>query len=80
LRVFMSFARKEGAPLAQRLQKNLAKSGYDTRLDTQRTRSDAVWSTEIEREINTRRNVFPVAVGARVNGAIAGTIGENPYV
>ena len=51
----MSFARKEGAPLAQRLQKNLAKSGYDTQLDTQRTRSDAVWSTEIEWEIDTRR-------------------------
>jgi WD40 repeat protein len=55
LRVFISYARKDGAALAQRLQSDLTKVGFDTWLDTQRIGGGAVWSTEIEHEIDTRQ-------------------------
>lgn len=53
-RVFISYARKDGAELAQRLRCDLAKGGFDAWLDTQRIGGGAVWSTEIEHEIDTR--------------------------
>ena len=53
-RVFISYARKDGAELAQRLQCDLANGGFDAWLDTQRIGGGAVWSTEIEHEIDTR--------------------------
>ena len=52
LRVFISYARKDGAALAQRLQKDLKEQGFDAWLDTQRIGGGAVWSTEIERAID----------------------------
>src|SRR5215469_2751638 len=55
LRVFISYARKDGAPLAQRLQADLAREGFDAWLDTQRLAGGAVWSSTIEREIDTRK-------------------------
>ena len=55
LRVFISYARKDGSALAQRLQSNLATRGFDIWLDTQRISGGAVWSTEIEHEIDTRQ-------------------------
>ena len=55
LRVFISYAHKDGAALAQRLQSDLAKQGFDAWLDTERIAGGAVWSTEIEREIDTRQ-------------------------
>ena len=36
LRVFISYARKDGTRLAQRLQSDLSKEGFDAWLDTQR--------------------------------------------
>jgi hypothetical protein len=54
-RIFISYARKDGASLAERLQADLAKEGFDAWLDTQRIGGGAVWSTEIEREIKTRQ-------------------------
>jgi TIR domain len=54
LRLFISYARKDGAVLAQRLQNDLAKSGFDAWLDKQRISGGAVWSDEIEREVDTR--------------------------
>jgi WD40 repeat protein len=54
-RIFISYARKDGASLAQRLQSDLSTAGFDAWLDTQRIASGAVWSTEIEREIDTRK-------------------------
>ena len=57
LRVFISYARKDGAALAQRLQSDLAKQGFDAWLDKHRIRGGAVWSMEIEREIKTRQVV-----------------------
>ena len=35
-RVFICYARKDGASLAQRLQKDLKEKGFDAWLDTQR--------------------------------------------
>ena len=51
-RVFISYARKDGAALAQRLQNDLTKQGFDAWLDTQRIAGGAVWSTEIEHAID----------------------------
>jgi hypothetical protein len=55
LRVFISYARKDRATLAQRLQPDLTRGGFDTWQDTQRIGGGAVWSTEIEHEIDTRQ-------------------------
>jgi WD40 repeat protein len=54
-RIFISYARRDGAKLAQRLQKDLEDSGFDTWLDIQRIKGGAVWSIEIEREVDTRQ-------------------------
>jgi hypothetical protein len=53
-RVFISYARKDGADLAQRLQADLKQRGFDAWLDIQRLRPGAVWSTGIETEIDSR--------------------------
>ena len=55
VRIFISYARKDGADLAQRLQSDLAKEGFDAWLDTQRIGGGRVWSTQIEREIDARQ-------------------------
>ena len=52
-RVFISYARKDGAALAQHLQKDLMEDGFDTWLDTQRIAGGQVWSTEIEEAIRS---------------------------
>jgi WD40 repeat protein len=53
-RLFISYARLDGARLAQRLQSSLENEGFDTWLDVQRLQGGAAWSVEIEREIDTR--------------------------
>jgi hypothetical protein len=53
-RVFISYARKNGATLARRLHSDLENEGFDVWLDTQRIAGGRVWSTEIEREIDAR--------------------------
>ena len=53
LRVFISHARKDGPRLAQRLQSDLSKEGFDAWLDTQRIAGGAVWTAKIEHEIDT---------------------------
>ncbi len=53
-RVFISYARKDGAALAQQLQKNLNDKGFDAWLDTQRLHAGSVWSAGIESEIDSR--------------------------
>ena len=55
LRVFVSYARKDGAALAQRLEASLKDAGFDAWLDMQRIDGGAVWSAQIEREIDTRQ-------------------------
>src|SRR3974390_1880962 len=47
-RIFISYARKDGADLAQRLQSDLSKKGFDAWLDTQRSRGGATWTRETE--------------------------------
>jgi len=51
--IFISYARKDGADLAQRLQASLGCEGLDAWLDTQRLAGGATWTTEIERAIDT---------------------------
>lgn len=51
--MFISYARKDGTRLAQGLQSDLSKEGFDAWLDTQRIAGGAVWSTKIEDEIDT---------------------------
>ena len=46
--IFISYARKDGAHLAQRLQRDLSEQGFDAWLDTQRIAGGATWTTEIE--------------------------------
>ena len=53
LRVFISYARKDGATLAQRLQEDLKEQGFDAWLDTQRIDGGRVWSTEIDDAIKS---------------------------
>jgi|SRR5271167_1821536 len=54
-RVFISYARKDGASLAQHLQSDLTTAGFDAWLDMLRIDGGRVWSTEIEQEIDTRQ-------------------------
>ena len=54
LRIFISYARRDGASLAQHLQSDLTQEGFDAWLDTQRIAGGALWSTAIEREVDTR--------------------------
>jgi hypothetical protein len=52
LRLFISYARKDGATLAQRLQADLAAQGFDAWLDTHRIAGGATWTTEIEQAVD----------------------------
>src|ERR1022692_3978647 len=54
-RIFISYAHRDGAELAARLQKDLNSRGFDAWLDKQRLRGGAVWTEEIEREIDKRQ-------------------------
>ena len=73
LRVFISYARKDGAALAQRLQSDLANQGFDAWLDTERIAGGAVWSEKIEREIDTRQvtlaRLSPGSYGSEIRRA-----------
>ncbi len=51
-RIFISYARKDGAPLAQHLQESLAAEGFHAWLDTQRIAGGATWTTEIEQALD----------------------------
>jgi WD40 repeat protein len=51
-RVFISYAHKDGAALAQRLQSDLATKGFPVWFDTQRLAAGDTWSSEIERAID----------------------------
>jgi WD40 repeat protein len=52
LKVFISYARKDGAVLAQRLQADLGAQGFDAWLDTQRIAGGASWTKEIEQALD----------------------------
>jgi WD40 repeat protein len=54
IRILISYARRDGSELAQRLQASLQAYGFDVWLDTERIKGGAVWSTDIERAVDTR--------------------------
>ncbi len=56
--IFISYARRDGADLAQRLQRDLAAQGFDPWLDTQRLGGSVTWTTEIERAIDRAQVVL----------------------
>jgi hypothetical protein len=47
-RVFISYARSDAIPLAQRLHESLTAEGFDVWLDTSRLLGGASWTTELE--------------------------------
>lgn len=51
-RIFISYAHRDGAELAQRLQTDLANEGFDAWLDIERLHGGEVWSVEIEQAID----------------------------
>src|SRR5271165_287266 len=51
-RIFISYAHRDGAELAQRLQTDLATEGFDAWLDIHRLHGGDVWSVEIEQAID----------------------------
>src|SRR5215831_15656091 len=51
-RVFISYARKDGAATAQRLSELLCEAGCEVWLDTTNIRGGASWSKEIEGALN----------------------------
>jgi predicted esterase len=51
-KVFISYARRDGANLAQRLQADLSAQGFDAWLDTQRIAGGASWTKEIEQALD----------------------------
>jgi WD40 repeat protein len=52
INVFISYAHKDGADVAQRLQRDLASQGFDAWLDQRRLHSGGVWTIEIEQAID----------------------------
>jgi hypothetical protein len=51
-RVFISYARKDAAQLAQRIQQDLSTEGFDAWLDTRRITGGASWTLEIEQALD----------------------------
>ena len=50
--VFISYAHKDGAKLAQELQQSLATEGFDAWLDKERLTGGGTWTSEIEQAID----------------------------
>lgn len=57
-RVFISYARRDGADLARRLQADLTAKGFDAWLDRQRIAGGAVWTSEIETALDAAEFVL----------------------
>jgi hypothetical protein len=56
--VVISYARKDAAQLAQRLQRDLSAQGFDAWLDTERLAAGDTWGSEIERAIDASQAVL----------------------
>jgi hypothetical protein len=52
-KIFVSYARRDGAELAHRLHKDLAQHGFQVWLGTQELSGGATWTTEIEQAIDS---------------------------
>lgn len=48
MRIFISYAHKDGANLALRVHADLTNKGFDVWLDRSRLRAGAVWSREVD--------------------------------
>ncbi|MCX6633873.1 MAG: NB-ARC domain-containing protein [Acidobacteria bacterium] len=57
-RIFVSYARRDGAELAVRLQKDLTAAGFDVWVDTERIRGGESWTVEIEEAIDRAQVVI----------------------
>ena len=57
-RIFVSYARKDGAEPALRLQKDLTAAGFEVWIDTQRIEGGASWTVEIEEAIDRAKVVL----------------------
>ena len=57
-RIFISYARKDGPALAQRLQSDLTKEGFDAWLDTQRLGGGTTWTKKIEAALDEAEYVL----------------------
>src|SRR5208283_2213114 len=62
-RIFISYAHRDGAELAQRLQTDLANEGFDAWLDIHRLQGGDVWRLEIEQAIDRAHVVGDVQSG-----------------
>ena len=62
-RIFLSYARKDGAALAQRLHQDLTDEGFDVWIDEQRLTAGDVWRDEIADAID-RAGVFLALLSA----------------
>lgn len=56
--VFIPYARKDGAELAERLRADLAARGFEAWLDTRRIHGGASWTVEIEQAIDRSQVVL----------------------
>ena len=54
-KIFISYAHRDGAGLARRLQRSLEDEGFAAWLDKQRLQGGATWTTEIEQAIDKSR-------------------------
>ena len=68
--VFISYARRDAAELALRLQTDLAVRGFDPWLDTHRLKGGAGWTVEIERNIDNAAAVLAILTPASYQSAI----------
>jgi len=68
--VFISYAHRDGAELASRLQQDLAASGVDAWLDVRRLAGGASWTVEIERAIDSADAVLAILTSGSFESAI----------
>lgn len=57
-RIYISYARRDGAELAQRLQADLIARGFDVWLDKQRLAGGSEWTKEIEAALDSAEFVL----------------------
>src|SRR5438552_3519606 len=63
-RIFVSYARRDGAELAVRLRKDLTAAGFEVWLDSERIGGGASWTVEIEKGIDWAQVVLALLEGA----------------
>ena len=64
LRIFISYAHRDGAPLALRLQKDPAAASFEVWLDTRALHAAGAWTLEIEQAIDHSQIVLALLTPA----------------